>query len=578
MPFGVRVSLDTYSDLPQHNVPPNDLVKAQVARICSDDAFADRTRAAHLLEYLVEIENDRRYCKPFTRDRPFPTGVLILREFYNYRFKTFHEDAPNDPATAGKKLVAELDDALKEFYGPNPDPEIKGRIQIKIQRGRSHAYRPLISWIGEPSSAGSVNTLRDAFGGRVLRIDRNLSAVQQEPPPQPQDKAIAGPDLDQSHDPAARLISRSSYSGDPQTGREIEEDFLLATSQEENARIQEVATSLEIGTRDVSSLLDRARALGVVRIDIRKTVEEEIVARLQWKYPKLEKVFIVPGPQIKTEEQCDDFIRRSGVLAAAYFEQLLEHQPRGKPFHVGVGGGARLLEFAKAVRPRDRDTVHVQTTALIGRTAWGENTSFVEPSVVATALWTRCGSVDGKCCYATVEPYWFEKLHQQKKRGESESCRAIVAKEIARLENIQNIKLVIEEMDKLDAVFASFGPVKIADEAVGIQRRIGIGKLVGPFVSEAGLAYEDVIGEFSYCFFDANGNSDEAWRFFLTAGHYSKYPGIEFYKHMVAGGKKVVGIGGSQVLVPVIMAALNAEIINVLIIDYSTARIISERH
>jgi len=98
----------------------------------------------------------------------------------------------------------------------------------------------------------------------------------------------------------------------------------------------------------------------------------------------------------------------------------------------------------------------------------------------------RCGSVDGKCCYATVEPYWFEKLHQQKKRGESESCRAIVAKEIARLENIQNIKLVIEEMDKLDAVFASFGPVKIADEAVGIQRRIGIGKLVGPFVSEAG--------------------------------------------------------------------------------------------
>jgi len=64
----------------------------------------------------------------------------------------------------------------------------------------------------------------------------------------------------------------------------------------------------------------------------------------------------------------------------------------------------------------------------------------------------------------------------------------------------------------------------------------------------------------------------------LTAGHYSKYPGIEFYKHMVAGGKKVVGIGGSQVLVPVIMAALNAEIINVLIIDYSTARIISERH
>jgi DNA-binding transcriptional regulator LsrR (DeoR family) len=365
-------------------------------------------------------------------------------------------------------------------------------------------------------------------------------------------------------------------AGRPEDKPDTSEMYLVARLYyKENVGRYEIAKRLHMDTRKVNRLLAQALALGVVRIDIRETVDGEIGARLQRKFPKLERVFIVPGPEVKTMEQCDDLFRRFGVLAADYFEELLEHHPPGERFHIGVGGGMRLLEFATAVRPRIRDMVRIHTTALIGRGELGADTSFVEPSVAATALWNNCGSVGGNCRYVTVEPYWYETLHVEKKRGVIDAPRALIAKGIARLEKLSTVQSTIRDMENLDAVIAGFGYVDVANEDIGIRNRMAMFNLLQPFVRRNELVSEEVIGDFSYCLFDANGDSDEAWRFFLTAGHFSEHPGVDFYKHMVATGKKVVGIGGPYVSTA-IKVALKAEIVNVLIVDEFTARQIAD--
>lgn len=88
--------------------PPHSLVLSQVERILADENFRDRPTLPELLRFLVESDHAGRFDPPFARDKPKPTGKLIVEEFYLYRLRTFMEDPPRDPALAGKKLIAQL--------------------------------------------------------------------------------------------------------------------------------------------------------------------------------------------------------------------------------------------------------------------------------------------------------------------------------------------------------------------------------------------------------------------------------------------------------------------------------------
>jgi DNA-binding transcriptional regulator LsrR (DeoR family) len=337
---------------------------------------------------------------------------------------------------------------------------------------------------------------------------------------------------------------------------------------------QEIAQQLHIDPRKVSWLIEQARALGVVKIDIRETIEGALQARLQRSFPALERVFIVPGPLQKTDHDWPDAYRRFGVLAADYFEELLEYHPRGTPFHVGVGGGLATFEFANALYPLIREQVHVHTTALVGRGELKANSAFVEPNLVATTLWTNCGKLAGHCDYVTVEPYWHERLEDLAAKPVS-NPREVAFKEIKRLEKIKGIQKVIEDMNQLDVAFAGFEHVGhyLRDfDTIGVVRPENLPASSGFFHSSYTsdqIAQEGAVGVFSYCPYNADGVSDESWRFFLTAGHYSEHPGIDFYKQMIANGKKVVGLTGPN-STNAIVAALKAEIVNVLITDDET--------
>jgi len=329
---------------------------------------------------------------------------------------------------------------------------------------------------------------------------------------------------------------------------------------------KEISDALRTDTRGVTWLLNEAERNGVVRIQIYETAKSNLEQRIRTKHPHLERAMIVSGPQIRTEEQCDDMFHRFGALAADYFEELFESHPRDKPFHVGVTGGERLLEFANAVPVRFRENVHVHVVALVGRGRLGESASHVEPNVAASILWSHCGSFPGHCEYETVEPYRIDK-------SPGPEAREAATLELMRLKKLPSIKAVIQDMDRLDAVFAGFGFLDGTGTSQAIKNRITMGSLLKSVVTREQLAREGAVGDFCYCPFDADGDCppDKDWQFFMTAGHYSKYRGIGFYKRMVETGKKVVGFGGPHLL-PVIRAALKGKIVNVLILDEYTAQ------
>jgi len=332
---------------------------------------------------------------------------------------------------------------------------------------------------------------------------------------------------------------------------------------------QEISKRLHIDPRKVSWLLEQARALGVVRIDIRAPLENDIAGRLQRKFPRLERVFVVRGSPLVTGGQRREFFRRAGTVAADYFDELIAQGGRRQVINIGVSGGEPTFQFANAIRLRARDEVKVQVTALIGRNRL--QTENVDPCTVATVLWNQCGSIHHHFDYMSVEPYWFELLDRE---DDVSQQRAHIASELGRLERLRDVRTIIERMNHLHVVFGAFGSVRARHQHPETEIVETMSEFISPEFGHA-LAEEGVIADFCYCPFDSNGRTDKRWKLFLTAGHYSENRGIDFYKHMVASGKKVVGFGGPG-LFGAINAALKAEIVNVLIIDEFTARQIAD--
>lgn len=324
-----------------------------------------------------------------------------------------------------------------------------------------------------------------------------------------------------------------------------------------------IASVLKMEARYVTRALREAVTQHVVNISINEAPQIELEQRVCQKYG-LERVIIAPGKKVQTVDACDDLFRRLGILAAKYFEELWEAHPIEKPFHVAMAGGARLLEFANAVPLRRRDNVYVHVTALVGRGALTDVTSHIEPTVAASILWTHTGSLSGHIDYETVRPYYFEKRP-------GADARKAVSEQISRLELIPSIETVVRNMDKADVVFAGFGFVEATDADLDFQNRIGMGSLLDSVITPKQMAAEGIVGDFCYCPYRANGSGDPKWRFFITAGHYGDYGGVNFYKHMVERKKKVVGIGGPHLL-PAIRAALKGRLLSVLIIDEYTAQ------
>jgi DNA-binding transcriptional regulator LsrR (DeoR family) len=339
---------------------------------------------------------------------------------------------------------------------------------------------------------------------------------------------------------------------------------------------EDVAKQMETDGRGLTKLLREARAKAVVKIQFSEIGETALEDRLQTKFG-LQKAMVVAGGPVKTAQQLSDLHRRWGGMAAKYFGELWERHPRRKPWHVGVSGGEHVLEFVSAVPERDRDNVHVQVTALIGRGRLPEYASHLDPVVNAGILWSRCGRIPGRCEYATVSPY------EPGPKTES------VDIEIEKVEKNEMVEEVVRAMDNLDIVFGGIGVQSLSDlPSASLQNRLTMTLLLKSVITREELARQGAVGDFSYCVFDADGTErpkdakgrviKNGWRFFLTPGHYDRerQGGVKFFQNMVRRGKTVVGFGGPY-KEPAIRAALGAKIINVLLTDEETAKQLVER-
>jgi DNA-binding transcriptional regulator LsrR (DeoR family) len=327
--------------------------------------------------------------------------------------------------------------------------------------------------------------------------------------------------------------------------------------------------------RGVTRLLKDAKAAGLVDIQINQKVQGDLEDQLRTRFLHLHRALIAPGPgggkPIENTKSYNQLLQQWATLAAEYFEDLYRDFPAGKELHVAVTGSEHVAAFVNAIPQYRRENVFIHVAALIGRGRLSDKTSHIDPIVNASILWSRCGSLPGHIEYATVSPYVIP--------GPGAVARAAVQDQIAIAESNPTIVEVIKRMNKVDIVVGGIGTVRpdeIQTMSQSLKSRLTMTALLEQIVTPQQLAKEKAVGDFCYCPFDRNGTGryypePDSWRFFITAGHGSDHEGIEFYKHMVKSGRKVVAFAG-PFKVTAIKTALAAKIFNVLVTDEHTAR------
>lgn len=356
----------------------------------------------------------------------------------------------------------------------------------------------------------------------------------------------------------------------PRPKQTLDENLMLQAARlfyQDDLTKEEIRQRLNLrDRRKVTSLLNAAKEKGRVRIYIDDVKSESgLEQKIRQKYPHLTDVVIVPGQPVTTTDQYSALLKRWGAIAAEYLDRFIDHHP-DKILHVGISGGETLLEFVNALPSHPRSKVHVYATACVGRGRSDITAAHVDPVVNATLLWAKSGLLPGNCHYATVPPY-----SDLKERGTR--ARGSIADELEELADRAAIRVVIEAMEKLDIAFGGIGVINPpSGDAVHMSRVTMTGLLKPVSVNiEKELSREKAAADFAYCLIDENGKSKDDWRFFLSAGHYSKHAGIDFYRHMVESGKKVVTMAGPY-KVAAIVACLKARAFNVWITDEDSAQ------
>ncbi len=332
-----------------------------------------------------------------------------------------------------------------------------------------------------------------------------------------------------------------------------------------------IAQRLGLDPREVTWLLNEARRLRLVRIDIMGMAEGELESSLTAKYPHLERAIILAGEHdkktdkllpVETPDQYRRMLRKWGIAAADCLTTLF-NRSEDKPLHVGVTGGESILEAVSAMTEQDRPNVYIHTTALIGQGRMKKAATHVLPIVNASILWAKAGRCAGRIEYATVPPFSTGKPGPE--------ARAQAWAQLDEMAQRQPIREVVEAMDQIDIALAGIGMVNPPTDAPALRSRITMTDILQNVVTPEQLEQEGALADLSYNIINATGQPNDKWRFFLSAGHYSDYPGLRFFQRMVTQGKTVIAIAGSAYKVPAIRAGLAAKAFNMIVTDEHTA-------
>jgi DNA-binding transcriptional regulator LsrR (DeoR family) len=351
----------------------------------------------------------------------------------------------------------------------------------------------------------------------------------------------------------------------PMTNAEILRAAQLFYNEDQSRKC--ISAEMKIDTRRVTALLKEAKAREIVKIHIFESPVATLAQRIQAKFPHIEKLMIAPGGPVNTPVKHAALYQQWALMAAVYFDEVYAAHPHDKPLHVGLTGGEHVLEFVNTVPEKERENLHIHVTALIGRGHLSETTIHNDPVINAGILWSHCGRFAGRFEYATVSSY------EVKEPGRA--ALKAVREEIAKVERNRHVVEILKAMDAIDIAFVGIGSVNVSRMNPVTRNRVTMTGLLENIVTAEQLAREGAVGALSYSLFDKNGKSQNKWNFFLTAGHGTPYAGVDFYKQMVATGKKVIAFGGPY-QEDAIRLALKAKMFNVWITDEHTARQIAE--
>jgi DNA-binding transcriptional regulator LsrR (DeoR family) len=325
---------------------------------------------------------------------------------------------------------------------------------------------------------------------------------------------------------------------------------------------QTIGKRMRMDPRDVSWLLEQAQEKQIVRIDILAPAEDKLKDEFQERYPHVLDVVIVQSDPVRTDRQYKDLLRKYALATADYYTRLCETT---KTLHIGCCGGDTMLEVAMALPQNDNDKLYFHALALVGYAHFPKGVHHVLPAINAHILWSKAGRIQGKIDFATVGPYDTAKL------GPGPEARAEVEAELERRAAYKPIREVIEAMDDLDIAFPGLGIVNPPPKSE-LKNRLGMTGILQNVVTPEQLIAEGAAGEMCGILFDAQGRSKDKWRFFLSAGHYSAHPGIEFFRDMAKKPDKRVIVAAGAFKVDALRAALRGQLFNALVTDSISAK------
>lgn len=305
--------------------------------------------------------------------------------------------------------------------------------------------------------------------------------------------------------------------------------------------------------------------------------EAELASRL-CRHFDLMDARVVSGGATRNPLEYAALVRRYGQVAADYFDEIASAaESAGEELHVAVGGGQTILDMMSSLMPRTRSNVSFCAAALIGR-GRVPRTTHVIPSTNATVGWSRSGRLLGKLHYGTITPYPIgpSTFQDMSARESYRYARELIGAEMKRLAESKEVREVLEDMTaSINIAIAGLGVLQHteADDRYGIghTERLSITSLLRPLgISPELLMKEGAVGDLCYSIFDADGKGRAEWQHFLTVGHGTRWPGVEFYRRLVKQDRPVIVSAGHR-KEKAILPAIKAELFNVLITDAHTA-------
>jgi deoxyribonucleoside regulator len=318
---------------------------------------------------------------------------------------------------------------------------------------------------------------------------------------------------------------------------------------EKNCSKTEIARQMGLSITHVARLLDEIRETGVVRIDIRGPRHEGLARDLVSKYPCLRDAIVVG-----IEDNYRLITKALASAAAEYFDACLEQ--RNKPMKLGLSGGLTVFEFVKALPERERNIV-LYPTAILGRGHTIIN--HMDPIASLMLLWGKSGYRDKGLYFVTVPPL-------EKKESGAPLSLGEVQDEIKALLKRNEVRKTYECLTEVDMIFASLRQVE-----PGKQNRREMGATAIDLLGDVGIQTADLagaVGDVNYSFVDENGRSrKEWWRLFLSLQ-------ADQLQEMARDRAKRVVIMGGQHKERILRAALRGGLLNVLITDEVTAKLL----